>query len=67
MTTNTDPSLYWVLAALFISLVVGSIARYVALRNADEEIRRKRFASLRTWWLLTIAVAAGLMAGRLGI
>jgi phosphatidate cytidylyltransferase len=67
MISNPDPSLYWVLAALFGSLVLGSIARFVALRNAEEEKRRKRFASLRTWWLLTIAVAAGLLAGRLGI
>lgn len=67
MITDTDPSLYWVLAALFISLAIGSIARFVALRNADAAKRRKRFASLRTWWLLTIAVAAGLLAGRLGI
>ncbi|HSG15224.1 MAG TPA: phosphatidate cytidylyltransferase [Anaerolineae bacterium] len=67
MIITTDPSLYWVLAALFGSLTIGSIARVVALRNADEEKRRKRFASLRTWWLLTIAVAAGLLAGRLGV
>jgi phosphatidate cytidylyltransferase len=67
MVTDTDPSLYWVLAALFISLGFGSIARFVALRHADEEKRRKRFASLRTWWLLAIAVAAGLLAGRAGI
>ncbi len=55
------------LAVLFSSLVVGSIARFIGLRNAEEEKRRKRFASLRTWWLLTIAVAAGLLAGRLGV
>ena len=67
MLIDTEPSLYWILAALFISLVIGSIARFVALRNADEAKRRKRFASLRTWWLLTIAVAAGLLIGRLGI
>ncbi|HSG19098.1 MAG TPA: phosphatidate cytidylyltransferase [Anaerolineae bacterium] len=67
MITDTDPSLHWVLAALFISLVVGSVARFVALRKADDEKRRKRFASLRTWWLLTIALTAALLAGRFGI
>ena len=67
MITDQNPAIYWVLAVLFGSLVIGSIARFVALRNADEEKRRKRFASLRTWWMLTIAVAAGLLAGRPGI
>ncbi len=67
MIIATDPSLYWALAAIFASLVVGSIVRFIALRNAEESKRRKRFASLRTWWLLTIAVSAGLLAGRLGI
>ena len=67
MITAVDPALYWVLAALFGSLVVGSISRFIALRNADEAKRRQRFASLRTWWMLAIAVSAGLLAGRLGI
>lgn len=67
MIAAPDPALYWVLIALFASLVAGSIARFVALRNADEPKRRKRFTSLRTWWLLAIAVSAGLLAGRLGI
>jgi phosphatidate cytidylyltransferase len=67
MITAAVPALYWALAAIFASLVVGSMARFIALRNAEETIRRKRFASLRTWWLLAIAVSAGLLAGRLGI
>ena len=67
MITATDPALYWAIIALFASLVAGSIARFIALRNAEETTRRKRLASLRTWWLLAVAVSAGLLAGRLGI
>ena len=67
MITDTDPTLYWALIALFASLVAGSITRLVALRNTEEAKRRKRLASLRTWWLLAVAVSAGLLAGRLGI
>ena len=67
MITATDPALYWAIIALFASLVAGSIARFIALRNAEETKRRKRLASLRTWWLLAVAVSAGLLAGRLGI
>jgi phosphatidate cytidylyltransferase len=67
MMTATDAALYWAIVALFGSLVVGSIARFMALRNADKSIRRKRFASLRTWWLLAIVLSAGLLSGRIGI
>jgi phosphatidate cytidylyltransferase len=65
--TPIDPALVWALVILFASLVVGSIARFIALRNAEETKRRQRFASLLTWWLLAIALSAGLLAGRLGI
>ncbi len=64
---NADPNLYWVPIALFSSLIIGSIARFIALRNAEAELRRKRLSSLRTWWLLAIAVSAALLAGRPGI
>ncbi|MDH5356070.1 MAG: phosphatidate cytidylyltransferase [Gammaproteobacteria bacterium] len=67
MITTTEPTLYWALIAVFASLLIGSIARFIALRNAEETKRRKRLASLRTWWLLAVAVSAGLLAGRLGI
>lgn len=67
MIDAIDSSIYWVPVALFSSLIVGSIARFIALRNAEETLRRKRFASLRTWWLLAIAVSAALLAGRVGI
>ncbi len=67
MITAPEPALYWTLIALFASLVVGSIIRFIALRNAEQEKRQQRLASLRTWWMLAAAVSAGLLGGRLGI
>ena len=67
MMTPPTPSLLWVLAALAVSLIVGSAARVVSLRGADPVLRRKRFASLRTWWILTLVLCGCLLAGRLGI
>ena len=48
MITAPEPALYWTLIAIFASLVAGSIARFIALRNAGETKRRQRLASLRT-------------------
>lgn len=67
MIMANQQALYWAIIALFASLVAGSIARFIALRNSDEAIRHKRFASLRTWWMLAIVLSAGLLTGRIGI
>ncbi len=67
MITSPSPTLLWMLVALTASLVVGSAARAVSLRGADAVLRRKRFASLRTWWILTLVLCGCLLAGRLGV
>ena len=67
MITPPSPTLLWVLVTLIGALVVGSVARFVGLRKADEGFRKKRLASLRTWWILTIVVGVGLLAGRTGV
>ena len=67
MITPPEPALYWTIAALFASLVMGSIARFIGLRNSEAELRRKRLGSLLTWWILATAVSAALLAGRFGI
>ena len=67
MITTPQTGLYWAIAILMASLVLGSIARFIALRNAEQELRDKRLASLRTWWMLAIAISIGLLLGRLGI
>jgi len=67
MMTSIESGMYWVLAVLFASLVTGSVTRFIALRHADAAKRKQRFASLRTWWLLAIAVSAALLNGVIGI
>ena len=48
-------------------IAVGSVARVIGLRHAEEARRRKRLASLRTWWILTIVLCGGLLAGVAGV
>jgi phosphatidate cytidylyltransferase len=67
MITLPSPSLVWVLAMLLLSLVLGSLARLLGLVNADEALRNKRLASLRTWWILAAIGGIGVLTGRLGI
>lgn len=67
MITSPEPALFWAIAVLMGSLIAGTMVRFIALRNSEQETRRKRLASLRTWWMLAIAVSLGLLGGRLGI
>ena len=67
MITAPEPMLYWILIAIFTSLAAGSVVRFIALRGKEEALRQKRLASLRTWWFLTIAMSAALLAGRPGV
>jgi phosphatidate cytidylyltransferase len=61
------PSLLWMIGVIFAALVVGSVVRFISLRQAEPELRVKRFQSLRTWWIIAAVVAGCLVAGRLGI
>jgi phosphatidate cytidylyltransferase len=67
MITFPSTTLLWLLGVLLAALVAGSALRFASLRNADETLRRKRFASLRTWWILAILWGGCLLAGRLGV
>lgn len=67
MITAPEPALYWTILVLIAGLASGSIIRFIALRNAEEGTRRQRLASLRSWWILAIFVAAALLVGRFGI
>lgn len=62
-----SPGLLWMIGAVFAGLVAGSGIRFVSLRNAPAELRHKRLASLRTWWIIATIVAVCLLAGRPGI
>ena len=57
--TAPEPALFRILAAILAALVAASVVRFIALRNEDEKIRRKRLASLRTWWILAAFMSAG--------
>ncbi len=67
MDSASQYSIYYTIAVMFLCLGLGSILRFVALRRADAELRRKRLLSLRTWWMLAIFISLGLMAGAPGI
>jgi phosphatidate cytidylyltransferase len=67
MITFPSTTLLWLLGALLAALVAGSVARFASLRNSDETLRRKRLASLRTWWILAIVWGGCLLLGHLGI
>jgi phosphatidate cytidylyltransferase len=60
-------TLLWMLGATLVVLALGSVVRLVALRNSEAELRRKRLASLRTWWCIALVVGGCLLAGRLGV
>ncbi|NNC87255.1 MAG: phosphatidate cytidylyltransferase, partial [Akkermansiaceae bacterium] len=62
-----SPTLLWTIAAIATSLVGGTIVRVIGLRKAEADLRRKRFASLRTWWIIAIVLSAALLAGRPGV
>lgn len=67
MITVMEPTLYRILTAIFVSLAVGSLVRFIALRGCEQALRQKRLASLGTWWLLAIVLSAALLAGRPGV
>ncbi|MGD8324393.1 MAG: phosphatidate cytidylyltransferase [Gammaproteobacteria bacterium] len=62
-----DPNLVRMIGLIFAALAVGSVIRYLSLRKAEKSLRTKRFASLRTWWIIALVVAGGLLADRAGI
>lgn len=67
LITPPTPGLLQMIGLIFAALVLGSVVRFVSLRNAEHQLRRKRLASLRTWWIIAAVVAACLLAGRPGI
>ncbi|RMF41248.1 MAG: hypothetical protein D6753_09965 [Planctomycetota bacterium] len=64
---NLETNVGITLGALLGASTVDSVLRLVALRKADPEVRAKRLASLRTWWLLAIITGSATALGPLGI
>jgi phosphatidate cytidylyltransferase len=56
----------WAQAGIILSLLVGSVARWLSTRSAAPEIVRKRLASLGTWWVIAILLVLSLAFGRVG-
>lgn len=67
LITPPPETLLWMIGLIFAGLVTGSVIRVFSLRNAEQVLRRKRLASLRTWWIIAVVVAVSLLAGRVGI
>lgn len=67
MITAAPSTFYWPVAIVFTSLSVGSLLRLWSLRNKDSGLRRKRLASLRTWWILAAALSLAVLGGHIGM
>ena len=52
---------------LGIALAVGSVARWASLRGAPDATKKKRMASLATWWVLAVILGSATLAGIVGI
>ena len=62
-----NSSLLWFLAAVFVSLVVGTVVRLIALRRAPIDLAKSRLGSLKTWWMLAGLLSLGWNASVAGI
>ena len=67
MIETPHPRLVGAVLAMGTALVLGSAARWISLRQATIETRRKRMASLATWWVLAAILGAATMTGVAGI
>ena len=67
MNTDVTSSAMAVLAAVFGALVIGSIVRLTSLRGEKTERAASRRASLRTWWILAVLLAAAVFTGTTGV
>ena len=67
MNTDVTSNVMAVLAAVFGALVIGSIVRLASLRSVKTERAASRRASLLTWWILTILMAAAVFTGTIGV
>lgn len=65
--TVPPAALLQMIAAAFIALSAGTVARLRGLRRADDETRATRLASLRTWWIICVVVSLCLLAGQAGV
>lgn len=53
-------------AGILVSLVIGTLVRWFALRSAAPDVAQKRLASLKSWWIIAILFCLALLFGRAG-
>ncbi len=49
------------------ALLIGTLVRALALRNASPQVRSQRWKSLGVWWVLLGALTAALLIGEIGL
>ena len=54
----------WLMAGIFLALVVGSIVRLTQLHRLSEDTARSLVLRLRTWWIIAIVLAVAVLLGR---
>ncbi len=59
-------AVFFTLAGLLASLLLGTAIRGVGLRSAPADIAGKRLASLKTWWVIVILFCLSILAVPLG-
>lgn len=62
---SASANLLWIAAATFAALATGTIVRLLALRHASGPEYQARIASLKTWWVVAIAVLGAALLGRI--
>ena len=64
---GVSPNVLVVVGGILGALILGTLVRTFALRNAAPELAAKRRASLRTWWAIAVSFAAAILLGRIGV
>jgi phosphatidate cytidylyltransferase len=63
--TGLPTRVLWLMAGIFIALVVGSIVRLTHRHKLPEASARSLVRRLRTWWVIAIVLALAVILGRL--
>jgi phosphatidate cytidylyltransferase len=67
VTQGVNSSLVWVTLAAIGALTAGTAIRLSALRGAAVDEAKKRKDSLRSWWIITLAVCMATLLGSAGV
>lgn len=64
---NINANLIYVVAGAFVALATGTFVRVRSLKKAAKGEVQKRLDSLRSWWIISAAVAAAVLMGSYGV